>query len=147
MLLRCCLIHKLLPRHILYFVYLYLGLGQFTEATLQRCSWEKVFWKYAANLQENTHAEVAKQLYWNHTSVWVFYCKFAASFQNTFYKEHLWMAASEFILYLCDLFFIFSLTFIDINHITWLKQMHLFSVHFLECLLLFLIENVDVKSE
>ena len=28
------------------------------EAPIQRCSYEKVFWKYAANLQENTHAEV-----------------------------------------------------------------------------------------
>ena len=28
------------------------------DAGLERCSWEKVFWKYAANLQENTHAEV-----------------------------------------------------------------------------------------
>ena len=27
------------------------------EAVLRRCSSEKVFWKYAANLQENTHAE------------------------------------------------------------------------------------------
>ena len=27
------------------------------EATLQRCSQEKLLWKYAANLQENTHAE------------------------------------------------------------------------------------------
>ena len=24
-----------------------------TEAAVQRCSYEKVFWKYAANLQEN----------------------------------------------------------------------------------------------
>ena len=31
------------------------------EAATQRCSWEKVFWKYAANLQENTHAEVRFQ--------------------------------------------------------------------------------------
>ena len=31
------------------------------EATVQRCSWEKVFWKYTANLQENTHAEVQFQ--------------------------------------------------------------------------------------
>ena len=30
----------------------------FTEAAIQRCSEEKVFWKYAANLQENTHAKV-----------------------------------------------------------------------------------------
>ena len=29
-----------------------------TEAVVQRRSEEKVFWKYAANLQENTHAEV-----------------------------------------------------------------------------------------
>ena len=29
-----------------------------SEAALQRCSWEKVFWKYVANLQENTHVEV-----------------------------------------------------------------------------------------
>ena len=28
------------------------------EAALQRCSYKKMFWKYAANLQENTHAEV-----------------------------------------------------------------------------------------
>ena len=27
------------------------------ETTTQRCSYEKVFWKYAANLQ-NIHAEV-----------------------------------------------------------------------------------------
>ena len=35
-----------------------------------------------------------KQLYWNQTSSWVFSCKFAAYFQNTFSKEHLWVAAS-----------------------------------------------------
>ena len=29
-----------------------------TEAAIQRSSLEKVFWKYAANLQENTLAEV-----------------------------------------------------------------------------------------
>ena len=32
-----------------------------TEATAQRCSWETVFWKYAADLQENTHVEVRFQ--------------------------------------------------------------------------------------
>ena len=30
-----------------------------------------------------------------HTSTWVFSCKFAAYFQNTFSWELLWMAASE----------------------------------------------------
>ena len=29
-----------------------------TEAATQRCFQEKMFWKYAANLQENSHAEV-----------------------------------------------------------------------------------------
>ena len=60
----------------------------------------KVFWKYAANLQQNTHAEVwfqiALQRYWNHTSAWVFSCKFAAYFQNTFSLEHVCVAASVF---------------------------------------------------
>ena len=28
------------------------------EAAIHRCSLEKVFWKYAENVQENTHAEV-----------------------------------------------------------------------------------------
>ena len=32
-----------------------------SEAATQRCSFEKVFWKYASNLQENTHAEVRFQ--------------------------------------------------------------------------------------
>ena len=31
------------------------------SAALQRCSLEKMFYKYAANLQENTHAEVRFQ--------------------------------------------------------------------------------------
>ena len=37
----------------------------------------------------------AKELYWNHTSVWVFSWKFAVYFQNTFSLEHLSMAASK----------------------------------------------------
>ena len=32
-----------------------------TEVAVQRCSYEKVFWKYAANLEENTHAKVRFQ--------------------------------------------------------------------------------------
>ena len=31
------------------------------ESALQRCSYKEVFWKYAVNLQENTHAEVRFQ--------------------------------------------------------------------------------------
>ena len=39
--------------------------------------------------------KAAKRLYWNHISAWVFACKFATYFQNTFSYEHLCWAASE----------------------------------------------------
>ena len=32
-----------------------------TKAAIKSCSREKVFWKYAGNLQENNHAEVRFQ--------------------------------------------------------------------------------------
>ena len=38
---------------------------------------------------------VAEQLYWNHTSAWVFSCKVAAYFENTFSNEKLWVVASD----------------------------------------------------
>ena len=43
---------------------------------------KKVFCKYAASLQENPHAEAC-------TSTWVFSCKLAAYFQNTFLSDYL----------------------------------------------------------
>ena len=52
-----------------------------------------------------------------------------------------------FMSYLCNLFFILNLTFTVINHITSLKQTYLFFVHFLECLLLYLGDNLDEESE
>ena len=48
---------------------------------------------------------------------------------------------------LCDLFFIFSLIFISVDHITSLKQTHLFFAYFLEYLVLFLDDNVDEENE
>ena len=39
--------------------------------------------------------KVVLQLYWNPTSAGVFSCKFDAYFQNTFFHEHLWRAASD----------------------------------------------------
>ena len=45
-----------------------------------------MFWKYAANLQENVHAKVWLQLYGNHTSAWVFSGKFA-----TYSQKHLFL--------------------------------------------------------
>ena len=41
-----------------------------TEAALLRCSYKNVFWKFVANLQENTHAKVWFQC-WNRTSAWL----------------------------------------------------------------------------
>ena len=38
--------------------------------------------------------KVALQIYWNHILAQVFFCKFIAYFQNIFYSEHLWTAAS-----------------------------------------------------
>ena len=53
------------------------------------------------------------------------------------------LALGLFMLYLYDLFFIFSLIFIVVNHITSSNQMYLFFVHFLEYFLLILDDNVD----
>ena len=41
--------------------------------------------------------KVTSQLYWNHTSVWVFSCKFAAYFQDKCLQEHPWRTASEWV--------------------------------------------------
>ena len=38
--------------------------------------------------------QLAKQLYWNHTSAWVFSCTFAAYFQYKFSQEHFWRVTS-----------------------------------------------------
>ena len=53
----------------------------------------------------------------------------------------------QFMSYFCELFFIFSLIFIVINHTTSLKQTHLLFVLFLACLLIFLGYKVDEESE
>ena len=69
------------------------------EAALQRCPWEKLI-KNMEQIYRRTpmpkcdFIKVAKQLYWNCTSAWVFSCKFTAYFQNTFSQEHLWVAVS-----------------------------------------------------
>ena len=42
-------------------VQVYLWCLYVSQAAIQRCSVEKVFWKHAASLQENTHAEVRFQ--------------------------------------------------------------------------------------
>ena len=56
-------------------------------------------------------------------------------------------AVSYFLSYLYDLFFIFSLICIVINHMTSFKQKYLFFGHFLEYVLLFLNHNMVEESE
>ena len=57
-----CLVKEVIKEVTLWAVVNYIKqqsfLYQRPEAALQRCFKEKVFWKYAANLQVNTHAEV-----------------------------------------------------------------------------------------
>ena len=60
-----------------------------SEAATQSCSQEKV----SENMQQ-IYRRTLMQLYGNHTSAWVFSCKFAAYFQNAFPKEQLWWTVS-----------------------------------------------------
>ena len=69
--------------------------------------------------------------------------------RHIFYSVYLCacLGLGRFVLYICDLFFILSLILIVINHITSLKQTHLFFVYFLVYLLLFLNDILDEESE
>ena len=66
--------------------------------------------------------KVAKQLNWNHFWAWVFSCKFAAYFQNTFSKKHLRVAASEFR---CCIFLKVSIFLISFISIAGLSLLHI----------------------
>ena len=71
-------------------------------------------------------------------------------YSKTFYSEVYLCPClglqSLFMSYLFYLFVIFILIFIAINHMTSLKQVHLFFLHFLEHLL-FLDDSVDKERE
>ena len=55
----------------------------------------KVFYEYLSFLQENIHAKVWLQLYWNHTSTWFFFFKYATYLQqNAFFREHMGTASA-----------------------------------------------------
>ena len=63
-----------------------------TEAATQRCSLKKLFWKYAANLQENNHQKcdfnkVVLKLCWNHTSAWLSPVNLFHIFRTVFSKN------------------------------------------------------------
>ena len=45
--------------------------------------------------------KVANQLYWNHTSAWVFFCKFASYLHDSRFDKHLWGATSANVHSIC----------------------------------------------
>ena len=45
-------------------------------------------------MQKCEFSKVADQIYWNHTSIWVFSCKFAAYLQKSCFDKTLWATTS-----------------------------------------------------
>ena len=80
--------------HLLYFGSVNWKTFKTLEAAHQKCSYKNLFWKYDANLQENTHDEVgfqdviSKKLLWNFIEITLrhgfFSVNFAAYLQDTF---------------------------------------------------------------
>ena len=64
------------------------------DVFLGRCSEnvKQIYWR--TRMLKSDFNKVSLQIYWNHTLALAFSCKFAAYFQNTFSKEHIWTAAS-----------------------------------------------------
>ena len=71
------------------------GLIRHTRSSLSEVLCWKGVLKICSKFTGEHPCGSAKQLYWNCTLVWVFSCKFAAYFQNTFSQEHLWIAAFD----------------------------------------------------
>ena len=66
-----------------------------SRGVLRKSCSENMQWIYRRTpMRKCDFIKVAKQLYWHHTAVWVFSCKFAWYFQSTFSWEHIWRAAS-----------------------------------------------------
>ena len=88
-----------------------------SEATLHRCSQEKVFWKYVANLQKNTHVEVwfqslaMKKTWYTEAYIWLLEsvarsCPIKKMFLTQVFS-------SEFAKFLRTPFFIQQFSFIE----------------------------------
>ena len=75
---RCCHLQKQPSRGVL----------------MKRCSENMLQIYRRAPMPKFDIKKVSLQFFWNHTSAWVFSCKFAAYFPKIFFLEHLWMAAS-----------------------------------------------------
>ena len=83
----------------------------------QRCSENMQQFYKRTPMPKCDFNKIALQLYWNRTSSYVFCCKFAACFQDTFSEEHFWMAASNFCRKLQQKFSSFILFLNCIYHI------------------------------
>ena len=84
---------KLLPTMLLQNALHYFSI-KFSEVAVQRrlrkrCSENMQQIYRRTSMPKCDFSKVAKQLYWNSTSVWMFSCKFASYFQNTLSKEPL----------------------------------------------------------
>ena len=66
-----------------------------SEAILQRGSYERVLWKYVANLQENTHIEVQFQLLKSHFSIGVLLQIYSAFSKNLLIRTSIGGTVSE----------------------------------------------------
>ena len=74
----------------------YVGLFIHCQRKKQNLFWEILSNKtYSENMKQIYRTPFALQLYWNHTSAWEFFCKFAAYFQDNFSWEHLLRAAFD----------------------------------------------------
>ena len=67
---------------------------QLSVGVLMKRCFENMLQIYRRTPMSCNFNKVAKQLYWNHFSTWVFSSRFAAYFQNTFLQEHLRTGAS-----------------------------------------------------
>ena len=91
-----------------------------TEAALQVSSYKRVFWKHAGNLHENSHVKmwfkkVVLQLYWNHTSTWVFSCTVAENWDIIYFFDFTFCLFSFlflfFPIFILFILFLFSFCF------------------------------------
>ena len=85
---------------------------------------------------------------WTGLQMWLRWCLIPITIitmRHILYLVYLRPCLCLFLPCRCDLFFIFTLILIAVNHITSFQQTNLFFIHYLEYLLLFWEENIDVK--
>ena len=82
--------HSIYDPSMVFLGYLWLQKQPPRGVPTKRCS-ENMQQIYRTPMSKCDFNKAAKQLYWNHTSAWVFSCKFATYFQNTCGQLLLWL--------------------------------------------------------